>query len=156
THCFAVSLISSALRCTALRPHCVSRRTVIMPTDLPTLQRSPMPRQRLSSSGFMEYLAVARGSLRLDVRRTDHLGPLLCFLADQPPKVGGRKREHAAPHVGKPRLELGIITADISDDTARLRRPFPRTPSGRGHKVIRSADWYERGRCVPAIFGVRV
>jgi len=24
-----------------------SRRTVIMPADLPTLQRSPMPRQRL-------------------------------------------------------------------------------------------------------------
>jgi len=51
---------------------------------------------------------------------------------------------------------LGIITADISGDTARLRRPFPRTPSGRGHKIIMSADWYERGRCVPAIFGVRV
>src|SRR5262245_7574932 len=28
-----------------------SRRTVIMPADLPTLQRSPMPRQRLSSTG---------------------------------------------------------------------------------------------------------
>src|SRR5262249_16388424 len=26
-----------------------------MPADLPTLQRSPMPRQRLSSTGFMEY-----------------------------------------------------------------------------------------------------
>src|SRR5262245_38178374 len=28
-----------------------------MPTDLPTLQRSPMPRQRLSSTEFMEYRA---------------------------------------------------------------------------------------------------
>src|SRR6516165_8912663 len=28
-----------------------------MPADLPTLQRSPMPRQRLSSTEFMEYLA---------------------------------------------------------------------------------------------------
>src|SRR6516162_8691010 len=27
-----------------------------MPADLPTLQRSPMPRQRLSSTGFMEDL----------------------------------------------------------------------------------------------------
>src|SRR6516225_11376644 len=28
---------------------------MIMPADLPTLQRSPMPRQRLSSTGDMEY-----------------------------------------------------------------------------------------------------
>src|SRR5215831_15221859 len=41
------------LRPSVQRP-CVltaSRRTVIMPADLPTLQRSPMPRQRLSSTG---------------------------------------------------------------------------------------------------------
>src|SRR6516162_4667669 len=40
-----------------------------MPADLPTLQRSPMPRQRLSSTGFMEYR-----------RRAEHYSALM--LAD--------------------------------------------------------------------------
>jgi len=34
--------------------------------------------------------------------------PILGFVGDQPPKVGGRAREHLATNVGKPRLRLGI------------------------------------------------
>src|SRR5262245_20469695 len=75
-----------ALRLTA------SRRTVIMPADLPTLQRSPMPRQRLSSMGRYGISTRQRmiHSLRLDVEGPDHLAPLFGFLDDEPAKVCGR------------------------------------------------------------------
>ena len=56
------------LRPSVQRP-CVltaSRRTVIMPADLPTLQRSPMPRQRLSSTGVTEYPARIVRSFRFE------------------------------------------------------------------------------------------
>src|SRR6516165_5712470 len=63
-----------------------SRRTVIMPADLPTLQRSPMPRQRLSSTEVMEYRQRS-ASLRLDVEGPDDLAPLFGFVGDELAKV---------------------------------------------------------------------
>src|SRR5262245_66556085 len=52
-----------------------------MPAVLPTLQRSPMPRQRLSSTerNVMECQA---GSFRLDTRELDHLCPFFRFSRD--------------------------------------------------------------------------
>src|SRR5262249_28128523 len=66
-----------ALRCTVLLLT-ASRRTVIMPADLPTLQRSPMPRQRLSSTGdYGISTDSGSASLRLDVGRPDDRPPLI-------------------------------------------------------------------------------
>ena len=53
------------------------------------------------------------GSVRLDVGRPDHLGPLLGFVDDELAEVGGRAREHRTTRVGKPRLHLGIGEAGI-------------------------------------------
>jgi len=73
-----------------------SRRTVIMPADLPSLQRSPMPRQRLSSTDVTEYLAGWRRSLRLDVGCSDHLAPLLGLIDYEGVKIGRGARKHRA------------------------------------------------------------
>src|SRR5262249_39928883 len=60
-----------------------------MPADLPTLQRSPMPRQRLSSTG--DYGMSARlGSLRLDVGRSDDFRPFGNFCPDLESTLIGR------------------------------------------------------------------
>src|SRR5215813_6566015 len=73
------------LRPSVQRP-CVltaSRRTVIMPADLPTLQRSPMPRQRLSSTGVTECAALQGPALfRLNVCRANDLAPLVDTCGD--------------------------------------------------------------------------
>src|SRR5262249_962011 len=78
-----------------------------------TTQRGLISECSHSPNGALRNIPGSRGSLRLDVRRTDHLGPLLGFLCDQPSKVGGREREHVATHVGKPRLEPGIGKASV-------------------------------------------
>jgi len=41
-----------------------------------------------------------RGSFRLDVGRSDHLGPLLGFIGNQPAEVGRRASKHHAAQVG--------------------------------------------------------
>src|SRR5262245_36070023 len=46
--------------------------------------------------------------LRLDVRRPDHLAPLLGFLSDQLAEVSRRTRKHRAAEIGEPRLHRGI------------------------------------------------
>ena len=51
--------------------------------------------------------------IRLDVRRPDHLAPLLRFVADELAKVSGRKRERVATQVGEPRLVLRIGEASV-------------------------------------------
>src|SRR5215471_11618019 len=84
-----------------------------MPADLPTLQRSPMPRQRLSSTGFMERGSETAGSICLDARELHHLAPLFGFLGNEPPKVGGWASEQAAAHLGQLRLDLGIGKAGV-------------------------------------------
>src|SRR5262245_10449865 len=84
-----------------------------MPADLPTLQRSRMPRQRLSSTGVTEYWIGTAVSVRLDVGRPDHLAPLLGFVGDELAEIGGRADKRRASKVGKPRLYLGIGEAAL-------------------------------------------
>src|SRR5262245_13273077 len=66
-------------------------------------------------TGVTEYRIGTAASVRLDVRRPDHLAPLLGFFRNEPAKVGGREREHSATEIGKPRLNLGFgkATADL-------------------------------------------
>src|SRR5262245_33445304 len=52
-------------------------------------------------------------SFRLDARELDHLGPLLGFVGNEFPEIGGRERDHGAAEVGKPRLDLGISKAGV-------------------------------------------
>src|SRR5262249_46884963 len=87
-----------------------SRRTVIMPADLPTLQRSPMPRQRLSSTGVTE---CGLASVRLRAGELHHLGPLLSFLGNQLFKVDGRTPNYYAAQIGNAFSKLGISEARI-------------------------------------------
>ena len=47
-----------------------------------------------------------RNSLRLDIGRPDHLGPLFSFLAEPAPIVRGRADDDATAQVGKPQLPL--------------------------------------------------
>src|SRR6516165_665902 len=82
-----------------------------MPADLPTLQRSPMPRQRLSSTG--RYGMFHWGSFRLDARGLDHLGPLLGFFGNERPEIARRATEDNATEVGELSLQLGIGEASI-------------------------------------------
>ena len=54
------------------------------------------------------------GSLRLDVRRLDHLAPLLGFVGDELAEVGRRVIDiGSSAQVGKPRLHLGIGEAAL-------------------------------------------
>jgi hypothetical protein len=94
-----------------------------MPADLPTLQRSPMPRQRLSSTAVMERGAETAGSIRLDACELHHLGPLLGFVGDELAEVGGRPDEHRAAHVRKPRLQLRVGEGRV-DLRVELRNDF--------------------------------
>jgi hypothetical protein len=48
------------------------------------------------------------GSLRLDTRHFDHLGPLLDFLCDEPPEVSGRTCKYRGSKVGEPIFRLRI------------------------------------------------
>ena len=60
-----------------------------------------MPRQRLSSTGFMEYPASEAASLRLDAAEFDHLGPLFGFVGDQLGEVSGRARKRRAAELSE-------------------------------------------------------
>src|SRR5215472_17764193 len=71
----------------SVRVFTASRRTVIMPADLPSAETS---------------------SLRFDVGRPDHLAPLLCFFADELAEVGGRARKRRRTQIGEPCLYLGF------------------------------------------------
>src|SRR5215813_11444345 len=79
-----------------------------MPADLPTLQRSPMPRQRLSLNGRYGISCPVRGSVRLDASELDHLRPLLGFVGDQLSKVGGRARQRRTTRIGKGCVDLVV------------------------------------------------
>src|SRR6266699_7311439 len=78
-----------------------------MPADLPTLQRSPMPRQRLSSTGFMER-RPGRAALLGHVGRSDHFAPLLRFVGNELSEVRRRTHKRCATQVSKPRFRLGV------------------------------------------------
>src|SRR4029077_20595598 len=64
--------------------------------------------ERFSATDVTEYSAASRESLRLDVRKLDHLGPLFDFRSVELPVVGRRKCKHGATQVGKAHLNLGI------------------------------------------------
>src|SRR5947199_4311011 len=102
-----------------------SSRTVIMPADLPTLQRSPMPRQRLSSTDVTEHWIGLPHQSALMLEGPDHLAPLFGFLGDEPAKVCGRDDKRLASKVGKPCLHLGIgearvdLLVELLDDARR-------------------------------------
>src|SRR5262245_38627345 len=68
---------------------------------------------RHSRNGIYGISWPIRGSVRLDARELDHLGPLLGFLGNEFPEIGGRERDHGAAEVGKPRLDLGISKAGV-------------------------------------------
>src|SRR5262245_15258045 len=117
-----------------------SRRTVIMPADLPTLQRSPMPRQRLSSTGFMEYPASEAASLRLDAGEFDHLGPLFGFVGNQLAEVSRRSRQRHAAEVSETGLHLRVVESRV-DLLVELLDDL-------GRRVPRNADAIPRCRLV--------
>src|SRR5215831_2117874 len=78
-----------------------------MPADLPTLQRSPMPRQRLSSTNAMEWRQWI-ALLRLEAGELDHLSPLLGFLCDKLAEVGGRAGKYFTTQFGHSYLHRRI------------------------------------------------
>src|SRR5262249_11276498 len=87
-----------------------------MPADLPTLQRSPMPRQRLSSTkryGKSSRSSAEASSLRLDVGGPDHLAPFLGFLCDQLAELGRRSRQRRAAEVSETGLHLRIVESRV-------------------------------------------
>src|SRR5262245_65270046 len=53
------------------------------------------------------------GSVSLDARELDHLGPLLGFVGDELAEVDGRACRRDAPKVCKARLQFGIDEAGI-------------------------------------------
>jgi hypothetical protein len=55
------------------------------------------------ADSYLERALGVRGSVRLDVRELDHLGPLLGFVGDELAEVAGRSRKRRAAQVGKPR-----------------------------------------------------
>jgi hypothetical protein len=61
------------------------------------------------------FLSMTRrcraASLRLDVRRPDHLGPLFGFVGDELAEVGGRAGQHGATEIGKPMFDFGVSEA---------------------------------------------
>jgi hypothetical protein len=77
------------------------------------------------------YGISGRASLRLDIGGPDHLAPLLGFLRDQLPEVGGRARQRRTPHVGKARLERGLakrgvdLLVELVDDLGWRGAPMP-------------------------------
>src|SRR5262245_7276649 len=65
-------------------------------------------RDAFRGTDLREYLAVSRASLRLDVGRPDHPGPLLGFVGDELAEVAGRAWNLSATKAGKARLHLGV------------------------------------------------
>src|SRR5215831_13181286 len=124
------------LRPSVQRP-CVltaSRRTVIMPADLPTLQRSPMPRQRLSSTALMEHWAGIARSLCPDARELDHAAPLLNLGCHMVAELRGSEDFWRSGDLRQPRLDgrvhqAGIDLAVEALDDLGWRTPWHADPS---------------------------
>src|SRR5262245_42987940 len=72
-------------------------------------------RNCLRWGSFMASLSERRdASFCLDVRRPDHLAPLLGFLGDQLAEVGGQAGKNRAAQAGKLCLELGVGEARVN------------------------------------------
>src|SRR5215471_16670541 len=66
--------------------------------------------ERFSATGGY---GMPAGSLWLDARELDHLGPLLGFFSDQLAEVSRRTRKHRAAEISEPRLHRGIGESHI-------------------------------------------
>src|SRR5262245_9226432 len=71
--------------------------------------------QKWSAGKFHRALALCisgdeplPASLRLDVRRPDHLAPFFSFVSDELAEIPGREREHCATQISKARPQLGV------------------------------------------------
>src|SRR5262245_27907111 len=79
-----------------------------------------------------------RGSLRLDVGRADHLGPLLGFVGNELAEVGRRACERVATRLSHPCFDLrigergvGLLVELVDDFSGRARRRAEPEPDAR-------------------------
>src|SRR5262245_11829355 len=97
----------------------ISQRVCELRTDTPKV------RVDFAERTLRNILPGLAGSLRLDVRRPDHLAPLLGFVGDEPPEITWRATEDNAAEVGQLSLQLGIgeagvdLLAELADDLGR-------------------------------------
>src|SRR6476660_7921350 len=128
----------------------------------------PTWRNRRDSPGLdLQPAAFAKRELRnaspdrsasvgLDAGRPDHLTPLLGFIGDELPEVGGRTRKYRAALVGKQLLELGIgervvdLPVEPADDLGgRVLRRTDATPEARlvvRHEITHGREVRQRVR----------
>jgi hypothetical protein len=66
-------------------------------------------RRQLSAHGKL----IVAESFRSDAGERHNLAPLRGFVGDEPAEIGWRARQHLAPQVGEPSLDLGIGEARI-------------------------------------------
>src|SRR6516162_2146091 len=85
-----------------------------MPADLPTLQRSPMPRQRLSSTGFMEYRRRAEHYSALMLADLITLPHFSVSSAMSLPKSAGDIGIGTPPRSARPALIASLSLSTIS------------------------------------------
>src|SRR5262245_61599459 len=96
------------------------------------------------------------GSLRLDVGRADHLGPLLGFVDDQLTELGRRSRQWRAAEVSETSLHLRVVESRVDllvepvDDLGRrgLRyaEAVPITPLVARQELTHGRDVWQRLR----------
>ena len=100
--------------------------------------------QKLSTGKFhgdpsnQERPAADGGSLRLDARELDYLGPFLGFVGDELAEVGGRTANTVAPRSANRAFNLGIgedgidLPVELVDDLGwRVRGHADAVPSAR-------------------------
>src|SRR5262245_1433311 len=79
----------------------------------------------LPRTGFMEYWIGTAASVCFDVRRPDHLGPLLCFVGDEVAERAGTHRHRLAAELYQLRLDFQIgkrgidLPVELVDDFGR-------------------------------------
>src|SRR5215468_4478668 len=111
-----------------------------MPADLPTLQRSPMPRQRLSSTDVTEYLAefvVQSGLAPVNLTTLPHFS---VSSARSLPKSAGESASGALPRSASRALILGSARAALT--SVLSLSPMPRRSAccaGKAHARTLSA-----------------
>src|SRR3984893_13960901 len=126
---------------------------VAEPTRLPGLDSRPAA---LAERELRNVSPDRSASVGLDAGRPDHLTPLLGFIGDEFPEVGGRTRKYRASLVGKPRLELGIGEPSVdrpvepADDLGgRVLRRTDATPEARlvvRHEITHGREVRQRVR----------